>query len=161
VRLHDVVIDEGDAERIDWVLSSFLGESGAAEVLLIDRSGQLLAKGGLSGSLDTVSISALAAGAFASTGAMAGLLGEPEFTVLFHQGVKESLHVSTVDDHTIFMAIFDEGTTVGMVRLFAREAGRLIAEILDETRRRPERTRHSIDPLTADEAIPAFMEQPT
>jgi len=67
VRLHDVVIHEGDAEKINTVLTTFLGESGASEALLIDRSGQLLAATGANRALDTVSISALAAGAFSST----------------------------------------------------------------------------------------------
>ena len=43
MRLHDVVIHEGDAEKINTVLVTFLGESGATEALLIDRGGQLLA----------------------------------------------------------------------------------------------------------------------
>ena len=67
----NLAIHEEDAQRINGVLLHFLGESGANESLLIDRSGQLLARGGASRSLDTVSLSALAAGAFSSTAAMA------------------------------------------------------------------------------------------
>ena len=74
--LHDLVIHENEATRIGQVLASFLEESGASEALLIDRSGQLLASTGKTPSFDTVSISALAAGAFSSTGAIAELLGE-------------------------------------------------------------------------------------
>ena len=119
---HDIVIHETDAARIDAVLERFLADSGCAAVLLIERSGEPLAMAGAARTLDTVSIAALAAGAFSSTAALARLLGESEFSVLFHEGVKESLHVSTVDDDTILLAIFDERTTIGMVRLFAREA---------------------------------------
>ena len=119
--------------------AAFLEESGASEALLIDRSGQLLASTGKTATFDTVSISALAAGAFSSTGAIAELLGETEFSVLFHQGVRESIHVSTVDGETILLAIFDDGTTVGMVRLFAKEACRAIGAILAEARTQPRR----------------------
>ncbi len=105
-----MVIREIDSEKINQVLTTFLGESGASEALLIDRSGQLLSMTGANRALDTVSISALAAGAFSSTGALAQLLGETEFTVLFHQGAKESMHVSTVDDQAILLAIFGERT---------------------------------------------------
>ena len=132
----NLAIHEEDAQRINGVLLHFLGESGAMDALLIDRSGQLLARGGASRSLDTVSLSALAAGAFSSTAAMARLLGETEFTMLFHQGVKESIHVAAVDEHAILLAIFDSRTTVGMVRLFAKEAGTAIGAILAETRTR-------------------------
>ena len=159
MKLHDMAIHESDAEQINAVLTTFLGESGATEALLIDRSGQLLAMTGANRALDTVSISALAAGAFSSTGALAQLLGETEFTVLFHQGNKESMHVSTVDDQAILLAIFGERTTVGMVRLFAKEAGTAIGAILAETRSRPQRTGALAAPLHKDEVQSSLRER--
>ena len=110
MRVHDIVIHEADAVRIDAVLGRFLADSGCAAALLIDRSGQPLAESGVSRTLDTGSIGALAAGAFSATAALARLLGESEFSVLFHEGVRESMHVSTVDDDTILLAIFDSRT---------------------------------------------------
>jgi len=156
-----MVIHEGDAERINAVLTTFLGESGATEALLIDRGGQLLAMTGANRALDTVSISALAAGAFSSTGALAQLLGETEFTVLFHQGNKESMHVSTVDDQAILLAIFGERTTVGMVRLFAKEAATAVGHILAEARAKPKVTGALATPLTNDESRTNFGESMT
>jgi predicted regulator of Ras-like GTPase activity (Roadblock/LC7/MglB family) len=151
VRVHDIVIHEADAVRINAVLGRFLADSGCAAALLIDRSGQPLAETGVSRTLDTGSIGALAAGAFSATAALARLLGESEFSVLFHEGVRESMHVSTVDEETILLAIFDERTTVGMVRLFAREASTSIGGILEETRKRPKRVGALAAPLTAEE----------
>lgn len=151
MRVHDIVIHEADAARIDAVLGRFLADSGCAAALLIDRSGQPLAETGVSRTLDTGSIGALAAAAFSATAALAQLLGESEFSVLFHEGVRESMHVSTVDDETILLAIFDERTTVGMVRLFAREASTSIGGILEETRKRPKRVGALAAPLTAEE----------
>jgi predicted regulator of Ras-like GTPase activity (Roadblock/LC7/MglB family) len=151
-----MVIDEQDAVRINEVLAGFLAEAGALQALLIDRSGQLLAMDGVNRALDTVSISALAAAAFSSTSAMAQLLGETEFTVLFHEGVKQSIHVSTVDEEAILLAIFDEKTTVGMVRLFAKETSRKVAAILAGTRNRPRRVGDFAAPLRSDEVRPAW-----
>jgi len=156
--LHDLVIHEQEAARINSVLRAFMQESGSSETLLIDRGGQLLATGGLTGSFDTVSISALAAGAFSSTGALAQLLGETEFTVLFHQGNKESMHVSTVDDQAILLAIFGERTTVGMVRLFAKEAAAAIGQILAAARAKPSNRGALSQPLTAEESRTSFGE---
>jgi predicted regulator of Ras-like GTPase activity (Roadblock/LC7/MglB family) len=155
MRTDSVVIHETQAGKINAVLAGFLSESGAAEVVLIDRSGQPLAQRG-AGERDTVSISALAAGAFSSTAAMARLLGETEFSVLFHEGATRNIHVSTVDHATILLAIFDSHTTVGMVRLFAREASAAIAGILDEGRGQPAHVGMLATPLTADEVEPAF-----
>jgi len=157
---HDVVIHESDAARIDAVLSRFLAESGASAALLIDRSGQPLAQCGTSPAPDTASMGALAAGAFSATAALARLLGESEFAVLFHEGKHESLHVSTVDDFTILLAVFGDHTTVGMVRLFARETSASIGVILEETRSRPRRTGALATPLTADEAGRAVDHRP-
>ena len=91
---------------------------------------------------------------------MARLLGETEFTMLFHQGVKESIHVAAVDEHAILLAIFDSRTTVGMVRLFAKEAGTAIGAILAETRTRPQRTGVLAAPLRKDEVQSSLRERP-
>lgn len=154
----DVVIHESDAARIDAVLSRFLADSGAGAALLIDRSGQPLGQSGPAP--DTASMGALAAGAFSATATLALLLGETEFSVLFHEGKHESLHVSTVDDFTILLAVFGDHTTVGMVRLFARETSTSIGVILEETRARPRRTGVLATPLTADEAGRAVDHRP-
>ena len=156
---HEVAIHEETARRIGGVLTHFLAESAAGDALLIDRSGQLLAQGDSPRALDTVSLSALAAGAFSSTAAMARLLGESEFTMLFHQGVKENIHVSAVDEDAILLATFDNRTTVGMVRLFAAEAGAAISVILAESRRRPYRTGDLDAPFDADDAHLMFRER--
>ena len=160
MNVHDVVIHEPEARRIDAVLRRFLGDSSGAAALLIDRSGQPLAEAGSARTLDTASIAALAAAAFSSTAALARLLGETEFSVLFHEGVKESLHVSTVDERTILLAIFDERTTIGMVRLFAKEASASIGSILEETRQRPTRVGALASPLTVEEMRRASHHRP-
>jgi predicted regulator of Ras-like GTPase activity (Roadblock/LC7/MglB family) len=156
MKLRNTIIQQQDATRIHEILTRFIGESGAGEALLIDRSGQLLAMDGVSQAVDAVSISALAAAAFSSTAAMAQLLGEPEFSVLFHEGTKRSIHVSTVDDDAILLAIFDERTTVGMVRLFAGEASRAVGGVLGEARARPKPPREFATALSETESRPAW-----
>jgi hypothetical protein len=44
--------------------------------------------------------------------------------------------VSAVDDATVLIAVFDDRTTVGMVRVFAREAATKLAAVLGDTRTR-------------------------
>ena len=154
--MYDITIHADAARRISAVLTSFLRESGALDALLIDRGGQLLVRGGAARALDTVSLSALAAGAFSSTAAMARLLGEAEFTVLFHQGARESIHVAAVDEQAILLAIFDGQTTVGMVRLFAKEAADAIGAILAGSRGQPARTGALAAPLGPDEGHPGL-----
>jgi predicted regulator of Ras-like GTPase activity (Roadblock/LC7/MglB family) len=156
MKLRNTVIQQQDATRIHDILTHFLGDSGATEALLIDRGGQLLAMEGDGQTLDAVSISALAAAAFSSTAAMAQLLGETEFSGLFHEGAKRSIYVSTVDDDAILLAIFDHRTTIGMVRLLAGETTRAIGGVLGEARVRPKPQAEFGAPLNEAEARAAW-----
>jgi predicted regulator of Ras-like GTPase activity (Roadblock/LC7/MglB family) len=155
-----MLIPDADAVQIQAALERFLGDAGCAATLLIDRGGESLATAGTARAFDMVSVAALAAGAFSSTAPLARLLGETEFSVLIHEGVKESLHVSTVDDGSILLAIFDERTTVGMVRAFARETSKRIGAILAEARTRPQRTGVGVPPAAREEARSAIPRRP-
>jgi predicted regulator of Ras-like GTPase activity (Roadblock/LC7/MglB family) len=152
---------ETDAARVQTLLERFLADASCAATLLIDRGGESLAVAGTARAFDMASIATLAAGAFSSTAPLARLLGETEFSVLMHEGVKESLHVSTVDDGSILLAIFDERTSVGMVRVFAREAGKKIGAILAEARTRPRRAGAVVARVTPEEARSAIPRRPS
>ncbi len=127
----DLVIHEEDLVKLDHVLQGVLRQSLAKCVLLINRNdGSLITSQGFLEDLDTISLGALAAGAFASAREMARLVGEPEFSVLFHQGEREHVHVNLAGDHGLLMTLFDDRTTVGLVRLCAREACARIQGVL-------------------------------
>ena len=74
-------------------------------------------------------MSALVAGCFAATREMARILGEEEFTALFHQGRKDNLQLSLVGSRTILSVLFDDTTTIGMVRLYSAETGRKLTSL--------------------------------
>ena len=118
-----------DIERIDKILSEFLRLSGAKCALLIDKEGHMVTKRGEVRTIDMDTISALVAGSFAATKEMARLLGEDEFTALFHQGERDNIQLSLVGDRTLLTILFDDRTTVGMVRLYASETAKKLATI--------------------------------
>jgi predicted regulator of Ras-like GTPase activity (Roadblock/LC7/MglB family) len=118
-----------DIDRIDKVLAEFLRLSGAKCALLIDKEGHLVTKRGELRTIDIDTISALVAGSFAATKEMARLLGEEEFTAMFHQGERDNIQLSLVGDRTLLTILFDDRTTVGMVRLYASEAAKKLAEV--------------------------------
>jgi predicted regulator of Ras-like GTPase activity (Roadblock/LC7/MglB family) len=101
----------------------------------VDKDGHLITRQGFTQSLDTTALAALLAGSFASTREIARLLGEPEFSVLFHQGKKDHVHITLVGERTILAVIFDDRTTIGMVRLYAKEATQDLERILSSTHR--------------------------
>ena len=127
-----------DIDRIDRLLTEFLRLSGAKCALLIDKEGHLVTKRGELRTVDIDTISALVAGSFAATKEMARLLGEEEFTAMFHQGERDNIQLSLVGDRTLLTILFDDRTTVGMVRLYATETAKKLAGIYrDALRREP------------------------
>lgn len=130
------VVYEEDLRAMDGELSRFLDESAAGCALLVQRDGQLVAKQGHTQRLDVESLAALAAGAFAATKEIARLVGEPEFSVLFHEGDQEHIHVSLVADAMIMVTIFDDRTTIGMVRLYASETSARLTQVVERVQER-------------------------
>lgn len=134
-----VVFYKEDVEQINSVLNEFLKLSDSKCNILIDKEGHMVTKAGSTGGIDLQSVSALVAGSYAATREMARLLGEDEFSVLFHQGRKDSIQLTLVGDRTILATVFDERTTIGMVRLYAKEASEKLEEIFKQIRTRPPR----------------------
>ena len=106
-----------DIEQLDVLMSSFLRETQAACAVLVDRSGRLLASVGDTGSMDRITFASLVAGDFAASDQLASLLGEPEFSSLYHQGEGRSMFLADVGGWAILAALFDGRTTLGMVRV--------------------------------------------
>jgi predicted regulator of Ras-like GTPase activity (Roadblock/LC7/MglB family) len=132
LRSHRLVFYKEDIERIAKTLITFLKNANARCVLLVDKDGHLVTKEGESSTYDMDTISALVAGSFAATKQMAKLLGEEEFSIMFHQGKKDNIQLSLVGDRTILAVIFDDKTTLGMVRLYASQVSSKLAEVFTD-----------------------------
>jgi predicted regulator of Ras-like GTPase activity (Roadblock/LC7/MglB family) len=68
----------------------------------------------------------LTAANFGATAEIAKILGEEEFTLLFHKGRNENVYFSAVGEHVILVTLFDERTSLGMIRL---QIGKIIDEL--------------------------------
>lgn len=131
LRANRLVFYEADIEGLDRELDSFLELSKARCAMLIDREGHLVTRRGDLLKTSEESISALVAGSFAATKEMARLLGQDEFTVMSHQGSRESIQLQLVGGRTLLTILFDERTNLGLVRFYAQECTRRVAEILE------------------------------
>jgi predicted regulator of Ras-like GTPase activity (Roadblock/LC7/MglB family) len=127
-----LIIYEEEITRIDALLTKMLKGAEAKCALLVDKDGHLITRQGFTHSLDTTALAALLAGSFASTKEIARLVGEPEFSILFHQGKKDHIHMSIVGERSILVVIFDDRTTIGMVRLYAKETASELTKIFDQ-----------------------------
>lgn len=126
------VIYEQQVSKINAAILWMIKKSEAKCALLVDKNGHLITRQGFTQNLDTTALAALLAGSFASTREIARLVGEPEFSVLFHQGEKDHIHISLVSDRYILAVIFDDRTTIGMIRLYCREVGKKLNDIFAE-----------------------------
>ena len=128
----DMVMYEEEFQKIQAVCSRLQRDSNAKAVLLIDKNGQLIAESGDTSQLDTMSLSSLTAGNVAATGGIAKLLKEKEFTGQFHEGEHTNIHISLVAQRVILVILFDERSSLGLVRLRVRKASEDLAVIFDE-----------------------------
>ena len=125
----NIILSGKDIAEIDRCLSKMVASSAAHCVFLIDRSGQLIAHSGNPLTVDVAALSALTAANFGATAEIAKLLGEDEFNLLFHKGKKENIYFSAVGEHLIVVIIFDQKTSLGLVRLRVNKASRELLEI--------------------------------
>lgn len=140
-----LILTKSDITQIHRTLLQMLKQSEAKCAILVDADGKCLAKKGFTQNIDTDALAALIAGSFASTRAMASLVGESDFSVLFHQGEKDHIHNILVDNDTILTVIFDDRTTIGMVRLYSKECVKVIRGNLEKAREKRLPAGQSID----------------
>ena len=108
---------EDDYGAITESLQRFLVESQARCALLVDRAGQLVATVGEQPTFDPTAFATLTAADFSANDQLAKLIGENDFNSLFHQGEKESMYLADIARRVILVVLFDNRTTLGLVRL--------------------------------------------
>jgi len=112
---------EDDFAEITKTLQRFLYDSNARCSLLVDRSGQLVATVGERPNFDPTAFATLTAADFSANDQLAKLIGETDFNTLFHQGERESMLLADVARRVILVVLFDNRTTLGLVRLKMRQ----------------------------------------
>ncbi len=135
----NLVIYDDDFTRINAVLGKLCNDAKGKAVFLVDKNGQLIAARGDTAHIDTTSLASLTAGNIAATGGLAQLLGEREFSILFHEGERDNLHISVVASMVILVVIFDSRSSLGLVRLRVKRASEDLSAIFKDLTTRRER----------------------
>jgi predicted regulator of Ras-like GTPase activity (Roadblock/LC7/MglB family) len=125
-----VMYDE-EFKQINGVIEKLLREANSKVIFLVDKNGQLISGVGDTERFDTTSLASLTAGNIAATGGLAKLIGEKEFSILFHEGEKDNLHISIVAGRVILVVLFDARSSLGLVRLRVKKASEELAAIFD------------------------------
>jgi predicted regulator of Ras-like GTPase activity (Roadblock/LC7/MglB family) len=125
------IIEEQQFKKLKTVLARLCVECAARVVFLVDRDGQPIAFHGDIGDMDTTSFASLAAGNVAATSSMAKLIGEDVFPSVVHEGERESIFISVIG-RSLLVTVFDERSTLGLVKIRTKRASHEVAAILDE-----------------------------
>ena len=125
-------LGEKQLDDIENVLKVDIVELGVNCVFIIDMAGNIIANLD-NGQMkhDIYSLAALAAGNFGAVSAMAKIIGEDEFSLLFHKGKSENIHFSKILNDFLMITIFSNEVSLGFLRLKVAEAIEKLNKILD------------------------------
>lgn len=157
--MHDtqLVMYDEDYRRILGVVQRLVRDANAKGVFVVDRNGQLIAESGEMRGIDTTSLASLTAGSIAATGGLAKIVGEEEFPVHFHQGQRDNLHMTLIGGRIILVVIFDDRSSLGLVRLRVKKATGELARIIEEIQKKSDQA-HSAGGGGGGEAGSPFAE---
>ncbi|MBI5492973.1 MAG: roadblock/LC7 domain-containing protein [Deltaproteobacteria bacterium] len=126
------IMYEEENREIKAVVERLLRDANAKCVYLVDKDGQLISASGETKNIDATSLASLTAGNIAATGGLAKLIGEKEFSILFHEGERDNLHISVVGQRVILVVIFDKRSSLGLVRLRVKRASEELSKSIQK-----------------------------
>ena len=140
----DLVMYEEEYQQIKDTLHRLQVDSNAKIVFLVDKNGQQIAAHGDMKGVDATSLASLTAGNVAATDGLAKLIGEKEFSILFHEGERDNIHISLVAQRVILVVIFDEKSSLGLVRLRVKKASQELERTFETLLKKAEADRGSL-----------------
>ncbi|MDL2321447.1 roadblock/LC7 domain-containing protein [Desulfosarcina sp. OttesenSCG-928-B08] len=125
------ILDQEQLDGLEETLTTDLMSLGVQSVILIDMAGNLIVNLD-NGKVrhDVYSLAALAAGNFGAVSAMASIIGEQEFSLLFHKGKSENINFTKILDDFLLVAIFGNEVSLGYLRLKIDEAIEKIKKLI-------------------------------
>lgn len=133
-----LVMQQEDFDRVLAIIQKLVRDASAKGIFVVDKAGQLIAEAGELQGIDSTSLASLTAGCIAATGGLAKIVGEEEFPIHFHQGQRDNLHMTLVGDRMILVVVFDERSSLGLVRLRVKKAGNELAKLFEDMRKKAE-----------------------
>jgi predicted regulator of Ras-like GTPase activity (Roadblock/LC7/MglB family) len=153
MNLSNISLHELEFGRLKSILAKTQRDLRADLVLLIDRSGHQIAAEGPAENLDLTALSSLAAANLAATDGLAHLIGEPDFSILYHQGKSRNIHISDVLKRFSLVLVFDETVSLGMVRWKVKRATASLEDLEAEAKSEAANSSAPAAPRFTDEEI--------
>ncbi len=138
MRNASLVMHEEDYRLVLMVIQKLVRDASARGVFVVDRNGQLIAEAGDVQGVDTTSLASLTAGSIAATSGLARIIGEEDFPIHFHQGQRFNLHLNIVAGRIILVVVFDDRSSLGLVRLRVKRASGELARVFEDIQKKSE-----------------------
>ena len=113
----DLILTQHMITKLEEILSNELLEHGVDHAFVVDSSGNLITEGGIFPPEDIMPLAALLSANFAATERIAKLIGEKDFTLLFHKGSRFNIHFGRINKDFILVTLFNNEVSLGLVRL--------------------------------------------
>ena len=137
----DLILYNEELQEIQGIINQLHLDARSRIVFLVDKNGQQIAAAGDISGIDPTSLASLTAGNVAATDGLAKLIGEKEFSILFHEGERDNVHISIVANRVILVVIFDDRSSLGLVRLRVKKASleltRIFEMIIEKAKSQP------------------------
>ena len=125
-----------DLDCFEKALDQLLSHTESTAAMIIDKGGPLICQRGDFSRYDTTTISALAAGSFCATQAIAERLGEINFSAIYQQGDHTSLLFCNIDENVLLIVIFKAALSVGAIKYYGAETVLVIANQIQKAQQR-------------------------
>lgn len=143
-QLTNLIISDRELTTISAMLVKLMNDTNATSIMLIDKSGQVVAVQGTENRQNATTLGALLAGVFSSSREVAKLLNERDFRNIFQQGVQENIYTAMVEEQWLLVIIFDKSTHIGLVKILSKKASEELGRILERVRSDTSRTKASV-----------------
>lgn len=125
------MLNQKQLRQLNNILRQNLIAKGVSCALLIDMAGNIVA------SLDDgktrpdiYSLACLAAGNFGAVKAMADIIGEGDFSLLFNKGKNVNVHYKVIASEYLLINIFNKDLSLGFLRLKVTEVVKKMKNVL-------------------------------
>ncbi|NLI82717.1 MAG: roadblock/LC7 domain-containing protein [Deltaproteobacteria bacterium] len=126
----NLVLSRESIYLLESILEKELLCNGVDHAFIIDTAGTLISEGGKLPMEDILPLAALSAANFGATEKMARMIGEKDFSLLFHKGTTHNIHLSRINKDFILVALFGNDVAIGLIRHGSNKAAEQIIPIL-------------------------------
>jgi predicted regulator of Ras-like GTPase activity (Roadblock/LC7/MglB family) len=128
-----MILTAETVESVKSIVNEKLISENVQTVLVIDGAGNILAHCGQdTDGLDAISLAALTAANFGAPSQIAKLIGENDFSLLYHKGEKANIHFARLGGEMILVSIFGDDVSLGLVRVRVDELAADINKIFQQ-----------------------------